>query len=476
MIKNIKNLILFVITLYLVGCSSFGGNQKLTQEDMESTQQEEQDVVVSETKNDKTIFPKLALPEQKKESVIKNKINVAIFLPLSGKNSDVGSKVLNAIHLSYKKVNNKNIVLKIYDTQSNATMLEKEARNFIDNNKIDVVVGPIFSDEVNAISNALKNKNIPILSLSNNTSVLKEDSNVYTLSFLPNIDLERSINFAIKDKQSKKFAILAPQNAYGDLVVSYSTQLLSAYGFNKEEIKIVRYESNKINLSQNIEQLVPKENLSRYIKLQEKYLESKKTKITLSPEELLELENLPQLEFDTLIIGDFGKRLNIVASHFASGYINYREITILGNSNWMDSQTLNDNVLKKSFYPYYGDIQNTSYGDLFFNYYNYYPTLLEISGAESLIIISSLFYKDFEGNALIDISRKNIISTGYQGVLGGFKFREDGSIVRDMAMFEVAGKNIKQIIPSTKYQDFIISKGYRLDYQLEPIDKLNITD
>jgi hypothetical protein len=471
MIKNIKNLILFVITLYLVGCGSFGINQnkQLNTEDMESTQKEEQEVIASETKDGTNLFPKLALPEKKAESLIKTKINVAIFLPLSGKNSDVGNKVLNAIHLSYKKINNKNILLKIYDTKSSADILEKEAKSFVENNKIDVAIGPIFSDEVNALSNALKNKNIPIFSLSNNTSVLKEGNNVYTLSFLPNIDLERSINFAIKEKQSKKFAILAPQNAYGDFVVSYSSALLNAYGLNTEDIKIVRYEANKINLSENIEQLVPKDNLEKYIKLQDKYLESKKNKTTLSQEELSELESLPALEFDTLIIADFGKRLSIVSSHFASGYVNYRGITILGNSNWRDAQTLNDNILRKSFYPYYGDIQNSSYGALFFNYYNAYPTLLEISGAESLIVISSLFFKDFEGNALIDISKKNIISTGYQGILGGFKFRDDGSIIRDMAMFEVSGKNIKEITPATKYQDFIISKGYRADYELEKV-------
>ena len=55
-------------------------------------------------------------------------IKIAIILPLSGKNQDVGQSVLNSIVLYYNVLKNKNIILKIYDTQSSASVAEVVAK------------------------------------------------------------------------------------------------------------------------------------------------------------------------------------------------------------------------------------------------------------------------------------------------------------------------------------------------------------
>jgi len=287
------------------------------------------------------------------------------------------------------------------------------------------------------------------------------------MSYLPNNEIERMINYAIVEKQAKNFAILAPNNSYGDVITIASIQTLALYGINP--IKVVRYPADEIKISEYIQQLIPKDNLNNYLKLQGEYEELKKHKPDSISQDIVDkINTLPELDFDSLIIGDFGKRLNIVGSHLSFSYINYKKLIILGNSNWDSSSIINDNIFQNSYYPFYGE--NLEFNDLYNKTYGKYPTSFEILGADALKLIASMFYKDYEGNLVADYTKANITSTNYRGILGNFRFREDGSIVRDMGVKVIAYKksNIALDIQSSK--EFIKTNNYVDIVSIKSID------
>ncbi len=394
-------------------------------------------------------------------------IKVAVILPLSGKNQDLGKSILNSIVLYYNIVKNKNIILKIYDTQSLANIAEDIAKKAIkeDNNKI--IIGPIFSDEVEAVAGVSELMGIPLIVFSNNINILKNKNNVYLMSYLPNNEIERMISYAIVEKQAQNFAILAPNNSYGDVITISSIQTLALYGLSP--IKIIRYPADEIKIAEYIEQLVPKDNLNAYLKLQAKYEKLKKSSPNeISPEMISNVNKLPKLDFEALIIGDFGKRLNIVGSHLAFSYIDYKNILLLGNSNWDNSNIINDSIFQNSYYPFYG--KSVEFNELYQQTYGKNPTSFEFLGAEAIKLIASMFYKDYEGNLVADYTKANITSTNYKGILGNFRFREDGSIVRDMGVNKISYKKSNIALDIQGSKDFIKTNNYVNIESIKSID------
>jgi hypothetical protein len=179
--------------------------------------------------NDPGIFLNKNLPVIKTNQ---KKVQVALFLPFSGKNKDLGFSLFNSatISLFYNDPNGI-IELVLFDSKENPKDSEKAFKEIIDK-KIKIVIGPIFSNSVEAIEKLARQHKISVISLSNNQNLINKidkEGGVFISGILPEIQIEKIVNYAISQGKLN-FAIIAPSNQYGKTI----TELLKRFVRSKQ--------------------------------------------------------------------------------------------------------------------------------------------------------------------------------------------------------------------------------------------------
>ena len=142
------------------------------------------------------------------------KIKIGVLLPLTGPNAGLGHAMLNAAQQAVFDAAAPNFELMPRDTGSNEATAAEAAHSAIVNGA-SFFVGPLFAAQVPAVAKIAGASNIPVVTLSTDTSL--EAPGVYVMGFAPGAQAERVVKYAIAHG-IKRFAALVPNNAYGTLV------------------------------------------------------------------------------------------------------------------------------------------------------------------------------------------------------------------------------------------------------------------
>ena len=203
--------------------------------------------------NDTGIFLNKNLPVIKTDQ---KKVQVALFLPFSGKNKDLGFSLFNSatISLFYNDPNGI-IELVLFDSKENPKDSEKAFKEIIDK-KIKIVIGPIFSNSVEAIEKLARQHKITVISLSNNQNLINKidkEGGVFISGILPEMQIEKIVNYAISQGKLN-FAIIAPSNQYGKTI----TELLKRFVRSKQGNFITSefYDNNSKDLDRVVERVI----------------------------------------------------------------------------------------------------------------------------------------------------------------------------------------------------------------------------
>ena len=77
---------------------------------------------------------------------------------------------------------------------------------------IEVFIGPIFTDKIIQVHEIVKEKNIPMITLSNNSILEELGISVFGLTLED--EIKTMLNYSIK-KDLNKYAVIIPKNEYG---------------------------------------------------------------------------------------------------------------------------------------------------------------------------------------------------------------------------------------------------------------------
>lgn len=145
-----------------------------------------------------------------------NTLNIALVVPLGKEKEHIGNSLVKAAQLAVSDANNPHVNLTLINSElidtSPEILLSK-----LKNNKVQIVIGPLYGPETTKISSLVKDKNITILSLSND-STLKSDS-LLIMGISPDCQTRIITNYAI-GKGITHFHLLLPNNKYGQLIDS----------------------------------------------------------------------------------------------------------------------------------------------------------------------------------------------------------------------------------------------------------------
>ena len=150
--------------------------------------------------------------------VVEQKVSgkkVAILLPLTGKNAALGAEMLNAAEMAIFDLPQKDsVVLLPKNTQGTADGAQRAAREAI-NDGAELILGPIFSQEVGAIKALAATNNIPVVAFTTDTNVA--GGGVYAFGFLPQEQISKIAKFASANGVRHLVAVV-PSNPYGAIV------------------------------------------------------------------------------------------------------------------------------------------------------------------------------------------------------------------------------------------------------------------
>jgi len=148
---------------------------------------------------------------------------VALLLPVTGPDADVGQSIANATALALADTKVTNIRMVTYDTVLGVAAATQRA--IADGNKL--ILGPLRGDNVIEVAQIARPAGVPIISFSNDVGVA--GPNVFLLGHLPNQAIERVVLYA-KSKGMNRFAGVVASNVYGQRAQSNLTTAVRAAG------------------------------------------------------------------------------------------------------------------------------------------------------------------------------------------------------------------------------------------------------
>jgi branched-chain amino acid transport system substrate-binding protein len=148
---------------------------------------------------------------------------VALLLPVTGPDADVGQSIANATALALADTKVTNIRMVTYDTGLGVAAATQRA--IADGNKL--ILGPLRGDNVIEVAQIARPAGVPIISFSNDVGVA--GPNVFLLGHLPNQAIERVVLYA-KSKGINRFAGVVASNVYGQRAQSNLTTAVRAAG------------------------------------------------------------------------------------------------------------------------------------------------------------------------------------------------------------------------------------------------------
>ena len=161
-------------------------------------------------------------------------LRIAAILPLSGDYEEIGKKILKTFELTIFELSNANISLLPFDNKSTKSGT-KFAFQELQNQKIDIVIGPVFMENLLSITNDENFSKYIFISLSNNNITLPKN----VISFGINIDSQIAALKLILKEDNVSFKEIVDS----DIDILY--KLLKSRKYSISHQKLPDYEQHK---------------------------------------------------------------------------------------------------------------------------------------------------------------------------------------------------------------------------------------
>mgnify|MGYP006108628997 FL=1 len=338
------------------------------------------------------------------------KLRVGLLAPFSGEYRNLGESLLLSTQLALNEIDNKNIIIIPRDSGTNDKKKLNLAIKEIISNGAKIIIGPMTS----ASSEELGKYNDTIfISLSNKEP--KISNNVINIGISLESQLSAIEQFLIK-KKKKKTIILYPKNDYEKFVTEKVKSL------RLKNIEIFKYSSNPRILTGEIEKLTNYKQRKNILKKRKNFL--KKQDDVQSKEELKILDRLYTLgsvNFDSVIVIDFGSSLKSVLASLSYSDVDDKVVTVTTVNQWFDESIFLENSVKNLYFPSVDINQFKKYNEDYYKTFSLKPDEITILSYDALGLIYYVWNKNNGINSINDF----LIKEKIKGKIGTFEFKNN---------------------------------------------------
>ena len=234
----------------------------------------------------------------------------------------------------------------------------------------------------------------------------------------------------IKEQKKKKTVLMYPKNQYFELIKKKIDSL------NLKNVKTFTYSPNPEILTGEIEILTNYSQRKRSLELRKKMFEDKEDEQSIKELERLEqLYTLGNVNFDSVIIIDFGNNLKSVLTSLVYTDVNQNDVLFTTINQWFDESIFYENTIKNLYYPSVNYKEFKKYNNKYYDRFKIYPNEITILSYDALGLIYYAWKQDGKINSINDFSFKNKI----KGKIGTFSFK-NGKVIQELNIYKTSNK------------------------------------
>ena len=347
---------------------------------------------------------------------------VALLVPLSGANAELGRAILDAAQLALFEVPGERLILVPRDTAGTADGAAKAARAVIDDGA-KLILGPLLATEVQAVKPLARDAHLNIIAFSTVTELA--GGNTFLMGFLPRQEVVREVGHA-RDRGFARFAALAPNSPYGRLMADALREFVSASGATVSRVEF--YDPRADDTAPAVQRLLPEASPSA----------------TPAPA----AAGAPL--FDALLLPEGGARLKQIARQIREASPRGKPLQLLGSGLWDVPDLGSEPALVGGWFAASPPELRRSFEQRFQATYGRAPPRLASLGYDAAALAAVLAQGEGEPFSQQAILRPN----GFTGVDGLFRFTPGGLVQRGLAVLEVEPEGDVVVSPAPRsFQD-----------------------
>jgi ABC-type branched-subunit amino acid transport system substrate-binding protein len=349
--------------------------------------------------------PGPAGPAQQPLAVGTGQVKVGLLLPLSasGNAAVAAQSMKNAAEMALAEFQNPNIQLLIKDDAGSPQGAQQGAQQAIDEGS-EILLGPLFALSVPATAQLARARGIPVIAFSTDSSVAGRG--VYLLSFLPESDVNRIVEYAASIGK-RSFAAMLPDNAYGNVVEGAFKQAVGRRG--GRVVAFEKYGADRAGSARNVAQALA--------------------------------------SADALLIADDGDAVVGVADALIASGANLKNLQLLGTGLWDNPRVFASPALQGGLYAAPDPSGFRGFAGRYRTKFGAEPVRTATLAYDAVALVAALARTQggqrFSAEVLTNPS-------GFAGIDGLFRFRADGSNERGLAVMRVASGGAQPAAGSPK--------------------------
>ena len=354
-----------------------------------------------------------------------NILKVGLLAPLSGEYKELGDSLLYSLQLALDEINDKNVQIIPRDSGSNDKKKLIKAIQEIRSQGVNIVIGPINNEDFDEVK---KFNDMIFISPSNINPEFQ--NNIISIGVSLESQMFALMKF-IKEQNRNKTIILLPENQYTFFIEKKLDK------FDLKNYKIFKYNPDPKVLTGEIEILTNYSQRKKNLELRKKMYQDKED--DQSVKELKRLEQLytiGDVNFDSVIIIDFGDSLKSVLTSLVYSDVDQNEVLIVTVNQWFDKSIFLENSIKNLYYPSVDFKNFKKYKKKYSETYGMQPSEITILTYDALGLIYYIWNKK---NFKISSVKDFIIKDNIKGKIGTFNFI-DGKLIQKLDIYKVSDK------------------------------------
>ena len=355
-------------------------------------------------------------------------LKIAAILPLSGKYQDIGNNLLKTFELTIFELSNLNVSLLPFDNQST-----KEGTKFafqeLQTEQIDVVIGPIFFENLKEISADPNFTKYIFFSLTNYTENLPPN----VISFGVNINSQLDAIKPLLTKSNKTKIFFGEKNTFSELIltkmkndkisfykeyfftdfqdIDKQSQIATSYWWRNKKLKDL---IKKLNDSQNEEDKIKAKNLEK-------------------------LDTLGGVNYQQVFVPSFDNNLISVLSFFDYYDVNYDDVQFISLNQWFDKKLLIEPSLQNLIFPSINYNNYRELNDKFIKNFNQEISNIEILAYDLVPLLASVWHSKKE----LAFAINDFTDREFKGKSGIFKITKSNITQRQLNLYQIQNKQFK---------------------------------
>jgi hypothetical protein len=344
-------------------------------------------------------------PAQQPLAVGNGQVKVGLILPLSagGNAGVVAQSMKNAAEMALAEFQNPNIQLLIKDDNGSPQGAQQGSQQAVDEGA-EILLGPLFGPSVPATAQVARSRGISVIAFSTDSSVAGRG--VYLLSFLPESDVNRIIEYAASTGK-RSFAAMLPDNAYGNVVEAAFKTAVSRRGGRIAAFE--KYGQDRTTAARNVANALG--------------------------------------QADALFLADDGESVVTVADALTAAGAKLKNIQLLGTGLWDNPAVFASPNLQGGLYAAPDPAGFRSFSGRYRAKFGAEPVRTATLAYDAVALVAALARTQGAQRFSPEVLTN---SSGFAGIDGLFRFRPDGTNERGLAVMRVTSGGGQPVAGSPK--------------------------